>query len=263
MKNSRNAIQHRQLKLLQYLEHNNSATVTALANFLDVSPITIRRDLEILEERKLITRFFGGARFISGPFGGDEVGYLHSTTQNLDCKRAIAKRAAELLVNGDIVFINSSATALLIYPYITVDVLIVTNNGRSLQADRPANVELMLTGGEVYGNKQALVGQAAVEMLSGITATKCILGASGVSVSGGITSQVIHETTINRTMLRRCSGEKIVVADHTKIGLEHNFFSSSLSDVTRLITDESASRSALESIRQAGIIVDIVSPLDD
>lgn len=261
MKNSRNNIQHRQMRLLQYLEENKSASVEDLSRLLNVSPITIRRDLDDLENRKLVTRYFGGAQIALGLPESDESSYLVSTTQHLDCKQAIARRAAELLSDGDIVFINSSATALLIYPYITANILIVTNNGRSLQMERPSNVDLMLTGGEVSGNKQSLVGQLAVEMLSSITATKCILGASGVSVEGGITSQVIQETAINRTMLRRCSGEKIVVADHTKIGLEHNFFSSNLTDITRLITDTGADSSELESIRRAGITVDAVEPL--
>ena len=182
-------------------------------------------------------------------------------TSHLDCKQAVARRAAELLQDGDTVFINSSATALLIYPYITKNVMVITNNGRSLLVNRPANVELLLTGGEVSGNKQSLVGEFAVQMLSGITATKCVLGVSGISVEGGITSRVIQETAINRTMLQRCSGEKIVVADHTKIGLEHNFFTGNLADVTRLITDSNADPSKLDDIRRAGVIVDVVETI--
>ena len=261
MKNSRKTIQRRQSKLLHYLEQNKTATVANLASMLNVSPITIRRDLDDLEKQKLVTRHFGGVKIVAGTQSGNETEYLHSTTQHLDCKQAIARRAAELLSDGDIIFINSSATALMIYPYITAKVLIVTNNGRSLQVKRPPNVELMLTGGEVSGSKQSLVGQFAVETLSSITATKCILGVSGISVEGGITSQVIEETTINRTMLRRCSGEKIVVAAHNKIGLEHNFFSSNLSDITRLITDTGADPAKLNKIRGAGIAVDVVEPL--
>lgn len=261
MKSSRSAIQRRQMKLLQYLEQMDSCSVSDLSRFLNVSSITIRRDLDDLESRKLVTRHFGGARLVAAQQHSSETEYLHSTSQNLDCKRAIAREAARLLTDGDIVFINSSATALLIYPYITANVMVITNNGRSLQADCPPNVELVLTGGEVSGNKQSLVGQLAVETLSSVTATKCILGASGVSVAGGITSQVIQETAINRAMLRRCSGEKIVVADHTKVGLEHNFFSSALSDITCLITDINADPQELERIREAGITINLVTPL--
>ena len=64
-------------------------------------------------------------------------------------------------------------------------------------------------------------------------------------------------------MLRRCSGPKIVVADYTKIGLEHNFFSGRLGDITHLITDTGADPQKLDSIRCAGITVDAVEPLED
>ena len=139
-------------------------------------------------------------------------------------------------------------------------VFIVTNNGRSLLSQRGRNVELVLTGGEVYGDKQSLVGQFALETLSRITATKCILGVSGISTHGGITSRVIQETAINQMMLSRCSGPKIIVADYTKIGVEHNFFSGKISDVTHVITDNKAPQKELEALRQAGLEILLVDP---
>ena len=263
MKNSSSAIQQRQMRLLARLQEQRSCSVTDLADYLHVSQVTIRRDLDALEEKKLLTRHFGGAQAIVPSSREDEPTYMASITQNLSCKRAIAKAAAERLRDGDTVFINSSATALLIYPYITKDVMIITNNGRSLQVERPANVSLMLTGGEVNGNKKSLTGQVAVDMLSRITASKCILGVSGISVDGGITSRVMPETIINRTMLQRCSGEKIIVADHTKIGMEHNFFSSDLKDITHLITDSLADPARLSLLRDAGVSIQVVEPVDE
>ena len=101
------------------------------------------------------------------------------------------------------------------------------------------------------------------DALSRITATKCILGVSGISVQGGITSRVIQETAINQMMLRRCRGPKIVVADSTKIGIEHNFFSGTLNDITHLITDTDANSLQLDQLRRAGIEVDVVPPLTE
>ena len=238
--------------------------MSQLAHLLNVSPITVRRDLDVLAERGLVSRYFGGAKLTQAVREDDEPAYLESTTKHLSQKRAIARRAAEMLEDGDTVFINSSSTALLIYPYLQdKSVLVVTNNGRSLLTQRSSNIELMLTGGEVYGNKQSLVGQFALETLSRITATKCILGASGISVEGGITSRVIQETAINQMMLRRCTGSKIIVADYTKIGIEHNFFSSPLSEITHLITDTGADPDKIEDLRRAGISVEVVPPLEE
>lgn len=264
MKNNRSAIQKRQMQLLHYLKENGSGDVSQISEFLGVSPITVRRDLDELANRSLVVRYFGGARYLQLDESDDEPAYLETTTQRLEQKRAIVQRAAELLEDGDIVFINSSSTALLIYPYIQAkSIMIVTNNGRSLLAQRASGVELILTGGEVYGNKQSLVGQFALDALARITATKCILGVSGISVQGGITSRIIQETAINQMMLNRCSGSKIVVADSSKIGVEHNFFSGKIEDIDRLITDTGVDTDILESIRNAGIIVDTVNPIND
>lgn len=263
MKSSRNVIQQRQMLLVQYLQQNAATSVAELSSKLNVSPATIRRDLNVLEQHQQIHRYFGGARPREARGMDDEPTYMATIAQHLDCKEAIARCAAQMLEDGDTVFINSSATAQLIYPYITKNVLVITNNGRSLRMNRPSNVSLILTGGEVYGNKQSLTGQLAVEMLSRVAATKCILGVSGISVEGGITSRVIQETPINRTMLQRCTGDKIIVADHTKIGIEHNFFFSDITGITHLITDTLADSEKLESLRRTGIVICITEPISE
>ena len=260
MKNSLDAIRQRQEKLLDLLKSKQSCTVAEMADFLQVSQVTVRRDLLELEKKNRLNRYYGGAEAMPLFLREEEHPYGASSKTDRDIKKAIARCAADCLEDGDTVFINSSATALLIYPFITKDVTIITNNGRSLQAERPANVTLILTGGEVNANKQSLTGQAAVDMLSRITASKCILGVSGISVEGGITSSIMQETIINRTMLSRCSGEKIVVADHTKIGVEHNFFSADLKEITHLITDSGAEPEKIEELKNAGIKVTVAEP---
>lgn len=264
MKNNRSVIQKRQTQLLRYLGEKQDVSVTQLAELLNVSPITVRRDLDQLAERGLVKRYFGGARLVSNTQVDDESAYLETTIQNLAQKQAIARQAAEMLEDGDTVFINSSSTALMIFPHLKdKNVLIVTNNGRSLITPRSANVELVLTGGEVYGNKQSLVGQLTLETISCVTSNKCIIGVSGISADGGITTRVLQETSINQAMLRRCNGPKIVVTDSSKIGIQHNFNSGTIHDITHLITDTGADERALESIRRAGVEVITVEPLED
>ena len=264
MKNNRSVIQKRQTRLLHILAEQKDADVTQLAEILNVSPITVRRDLDEMASRGLVVRYFGGAKLAGSTAVDDESAYMETTIQNLSQKRAVARRAAAMLEDGDTVFINSSSTALLIYPYIKdKHVLIVTNNGRSLTAPRAAGVELVLTGGEVFGNKHSLVGQLSLEAISRVTSTKCIIGVSGISAEGGITTRVLQETSINQAMLRRCTGPKIVVTDSSKIGVQHNFNSGTVHDITHLITDTGADRHAVDAIRSAGVEVILVEPTED
>ncbi|MDD4698882.1 MAG: DeoR/GlpR family DNA-binding transcription regulator [Oscillospiraceae bacterium] len=254
MKNSKATINLRQQQLLEYLMKYRNCDNKTLSELLSVTPITVRRDLQYLEERGLIKRFFGGAECIMPP-ESESTFSLHSPNDTISKTRIeIAKRAAMLIQDKETVFMNSSSTALLALEYIQdKSVLIITNNGRSLYTKRHPKAELILTGGEVYGQKQSLVGEFALNTLSKITATKCILGVSGISVAGGITSRVIQETAINQMMLNRCSGDKIVVADGSKIGIEHNFFSGNISDITHLITDSSAPKEHLDSLAKHGL----------
>lgn len=261
MKFSKSVIQKRQNRILHFLKEQQTASVADLADWLSVSEITIRRDLDFLVEQGLVERYHGGVRYIASREDTDDLLNLVDDSENA-IKDAIAARAAESIEDGDVVFINSSATAMRIIKFLRGrKVVVITNNARAVNVPRDPQVELILTGGEVYGNKRSLIGEFALNTLMKVRATKCVIGVSGISVKGGITSGVLQETAINQAMLRRCSGDKIIVTDGSKIGVEKNFLSGSISDITHLITDTSADADELERLRARGLnIVTISQP---
>ena len=79
--------------------------------------------------------------------------------------------------------------------------MVITNNGKILGMNLSPNVEIILTGGEVYGRKQSMVGDIATQIISKITATKCFIGVSGINANTGISTSVLQETTVNMKML--------------------------------------------------------------
>ena len=99
-------------------------------------------------------------------------------------------------------------------------------------------------------------------MISKISATKCVLGVSGISVRGGLTSLAIQDPAVNKAMIQHCGGPVIVVADHRKIGVRHNFYFGSIHDVTHLVTDSKSDPEELQRIRDAGITVCVVDAED-
>ncbi|MDD2458096.1 MAG: DeoR/GlpR family DNA-binding transcription regulator [Eubacteriales bacterium] len=257
MKSSKSVIQKRQDKIMNHLAHYQSAEVVTLARWLKISEITVRRDLDQMARKGLVERFFGGVRLVSQ---GLEPSTAEPVSSDLDLvKDEIVRAAAQLIEDKDVVFINSSSTAMRIVPYLKdKSVVIVTNNAKLIHLPHDRKVEVILTGGEVYGNKQSLIGEFALNTLSKIKATKCVIGVSGISVKGGITTEVLPETAINQMMLNRCNGSKIVVTDGSKIGRERNFLSGSLSDITHLITDDSADPAELERFRAKGLTISLV-----
>ncbi len=252
MKSSRDVIVQRQKSILLYLQKTHGAEVSDLSSRFNVTTATIRRDLETLERQGSVQRYFGGAKSLIPP--NIDVQYQTPLGNPTPSKLAIAKKAASMVDDGDIVFLNSSSTALYILDHLTdVTATFITNNGRALYANHPESIDLLLTGGEIYGNKQSLVGEFAVSSIKKVTASKCFLGASGISPVGGITSSIIQEVAVNQHMISQCSGPKVIVADSSKIGTRQSFFSFGLDEVTHLVTDSDADPDELEKIRARGV----------
>jgi Transcriptional regulators of sugar metabolism len=255
MKNSNGLVSKRQQLILQHLKENHTVKVDELSKKLGVSPITIRRDLQLFEANGIVEKFYGGATLVEKALD-DDPSFSDSSEEYTSQKHAIAQRAASLVEDGDIIFINSSSTALLILEYLEdKQVTVVTNNGKALQISSSPNIDLVLTGGEVNRRKLCMVGDYATHLLSKISADKCFLGVSGVSANLGISTSVLQETTINSMMLKKCNGPTIILADSSKVGKNHNFLIGEINRISYLITDSNADSKELELIKTKGIKV--------
>ncbi len=242
-----NSLSPRQQKIIDYLTQNKEAKTEELSELFNTAPITIRRDFKELESMGLVLRYYGGAKILE-----DDVS--NETDIVKIKKQSIAKYAASLVEDGDTIFINSSSTAISILDYLEDKrVTVVTNNGRALEKNLPSNIYLILTGGEVYGRKHSMVGDLAMQVLSNITSTKCFMGVSGIKPDYGISTSVIQETTINKEMIKRCTGPVYILATSNKIGIHHNFSSGKISDVDYLITDSDADPKKISELNSAGV----------
>lgn len=262
MKSSKGVVYKRQQYILSRLKEKRTVRVEELARELQVSSVTIRRDLQEFEVQGLVSRFHGGASLRDGALKDDPSLVEKGTVLHLAEKSAIARHAASLVEEGDTIFMNSSSTCLMMLEYIkNKHVVVVTNNGKAVMVPRNPGVELILTGGEVYERKISMVGEVASKTLSRMTASKCFIGVGGISAQHGLTTSTLQETAINELMIKRCSGGCYVLADSSKLGRENNFFSASIDWVSALITDTAASPSEVEQIRKLDVDVILVSPL--
>ncbi|NRY64084.1 DeoR/GlpR family DNA-binding transcription regulator [Clostridium beijerinckii] len=258
MKKNQGIVSKRRERILDYLATNETINTNELAEKLNISPLTLRRDLQALDDEGLIVRYYGGAKLAANVDNTDDLNSDQGTSDSefLKKKHAIAKYAADIINDGDTIFINSSSTALLILEYLgDKRVYVVTNNGKALQSTVGPNIELVLTGGQVYERKQSLIGEFATYILSKITADKCFLGVSGIACDAGISTSVLQETLVNHEMINRCSGPVYILADSTKVGRHHNFSSGEISEVSHLITDSNIKDSDLEEFNEKGITV--------
>jgi DeoR/GlpR family transcriptional regulator of sugar metabolism len=248
MRNKASVVNGRREEIFQIVSQSAFVKVNALAERMKVSPLTIRRDLEVLEKEKKIDRFYGGASLVKYEDGSE--GNIFSSGYTLN-KLAIARYAAGLVENGDTIFINTSSTALAILPYIAArHVTVITNNVKAINQERRKDMILVFTGGELRIPKEAMVGDFAMNNLNRVTASKCFLGCNGINAVEGVTTAVLQEATINNLMLTRVNGPRYILADKSKVGRRLNFIYGQLKDITSLITDTEAPGAVIEELRK-------------
>lgn len=245
MKRERAYVEGRRQEILEIMKQNPKVMVDELAERFGVSLITVRRDLQYLEDRKLLVRFHGGAE----PAKTEDSGY--SEVQMY--RQLIARYAATLVEDGDSLFINTSRNALQMLDYVDRrNVTVITNNGKVLRNDYSEGISVILTGGEIRHPKEALVGDFAIRNVQNVFPKKAFIGCSGLSPLSGMTTEIAGEVKINELMIQNAR-EVYVLADHTKIGKNSSFTSSPIHRIGHLVTDEKAPSSILEELADAGV----------
>ena len=254
MKINTSIISKRREYILKYLKVYPDISTAELAEKLNVSSLTLRRDFQALENDGLVVRYYGGAKLIEDSPLLNDINFENNNSLNNENKHKIAKYAADLIEDGDTIFINSSTTALLILEYLEDKrVTVITNNGKALFSNIGPNVDLILTGGQVYERKQSLVGEFATTIFSSVIADKCFIGVNGVSVDFGISTSVFQETLVNKAMINHCKGPVFVLASSSKIGLKNKFLSGSIDDISHLITDSGINETSIKKLEKCGI----------
>src|SRR4051812_9808614 len=246
--------------VLRQLNEQGSVGVAELAEELGVSEASVRRDLHLLEQQKLLTRTHGGA-VASGVLY--ELPMRYRGGQHYDAKRAIAGKAVELIpADATSIGLNGGSTttevarALMTRPGLRV----VTNalNIASELAVR-ANIELVVCGGSARSESYELVGPLAELTLSNINLDVAIIGVDGVSVGAGLTTHHEVEAQTNRCLLR-AAARVIVVADSAKIGRRGFARISELGAVSDLVTDADAKDADVAELERSGLRVHRAEP---
>ena len=238
MKSSKGVVFKRQQRILQLLQENHEMSVEDLSKELEVSEITIRRDLQQFEDQGVIERFYGGARYLAGKIKQENVDQIQYNSM----KKNIARRAAGLVRDHNMVFINS----------------ILTNNGRSIFKKPSTKASIVISGGEIFEQKKSLVGDFAINSFSKARADICFLGVGGIS-KNGISTYALPETAVNRVILERTTGHRIIVTEGFKVGRDSNFHTADCNMITHLITDHTADPETVAYLKSIGVKVLFIS----
>lgn len=246
MKSSNQVIKKRRAALTDYLKEKQTATISELSQKFDVSEMTIRRDCEILAKMGLLERSFGKIVYVEQAV--DKIG----SEDPLD---KLAKEASNLISDGQIIFINSSNTAVKVLEYLTdKNITVLTNNLHALDYKKNSKTNVVLSGGEVNFTKEVMIGDIAFNSFNSMRSNVTLIGCNGLNDQTRILTSQINETRINRKIIQN-SGQVVVLADHTKLGKISNFTVGSIDDVDVLITDSFADPKLIAKFEKNGIQV--------
>jgi len=244
----------RQQRILELLQRDGHVRVPELSRQLEVSEITIRRDLTYLENKNFLERTHGGA--ISSRRITREINYSNRSDLELENKDAIGKKAAQLIEEGDTVFINGGSTTFHVFRYIARNnVKIVTTNAGAIGQVHNESVDLIVAGGLYRPQYNTFGGNFTNEIINQVNASKAILGVHGISFRHGLTTPRQDAAETTKLMINRTRGEVIVVADHRKIGLVSDFVTSPVNRITTLITDRFLDENYRRDFEELGINV--------
>jgi DeoR family fructose operon transcriptional repressor len=248
---------NRHLTILDKLEAVGKVHVDDLAEELGVSSVTIRRDLDYLNEHGFLIRIHGGAtRIQPRQTRQTESRFDDKGGVNVAEKERIATRATQLISENDIVFLNSGSTALFfLRALVGKRVRVITNNAASIQSEIDPLIELLVLGGEYREQSRSFVGEFALNTLRNIYSNHTILGTNGVSIEQGLTTTVYQECNINQAMIENTHGKVVVLADHSKIEHVSNFVSAPIDAVDILIADTSCPADFVSEAQRRGIEV--------
>lgn len=224
-------------KILAMIREDGQAKVADLSRIFKVTEVTIRQDLERLEQAGYVRREHGGAILNQDR---NDIGELQLVNrQNMDAKQAIAAEAVKLINDGDIVILDSGTTTTEIAKLLKgfSNLHVITNAlNIAMMLGNERGIDLSVTGGEFKSPTLSLTGDKAAQYFEGIHADKTFLATAGISLKSGLTYPSLSDLVVKKAMIE--SADTVyLVADSTKIGKSSFASLGALSMIDYIITD--------------------------
>ncbi len=240
----------RQKQILEMLTDTQELSVNELAARFGVSNVTIRGDLDYLENERLLKRVHGGARLQSEDEIAQRIGI------NYPKKIAIAAKAASFVKPGETIFIDAGSVNALFARELAQhsDIQVVTSNVFIARQLKEARVNVIILGGVFQHDSESVVGSMAKLGLEKINFSKAFIGVDGITKTAGFASNDMMRAEIAREAILKAK-EAYVLSDSTKIGKIAACTICTLEEADVLITDDGAKMEARKSFEKAGLRV--------
>ncbi len=246
--------------ILTALQKSGSVSVEALSTELNVSLVTIRRDLEALESQGRLRRTHGGAVSIEPlfyePFRNDR-SFQAQVERLADEKRRIGRAAAAMIKEGEIIALTPGTTTTEVSRGIPLNhrITVVTSTVNvAMELSKRKDLDVFVTGGHLRGEWFSLVGPGTAQGLSHVMIHTLFIGADGIDAKSGVSCFTSDEAQVNSAMVRRAQ-RRIAVVDHSKFGVIAGWRICKTSDLHVLVTDSGATDEMIAPFEKAQIQV--------
>lgn len=248
--------EERHEQIVKMLQAHGSIEVSQLCNLFGVTDMTVRRDLEHLEDIGMVVRNHGGATLSKNVLLLEQP---HETRLNIakEEKEAIGRAAAKLIESGQKIFINSGATTLYLAKAIdnTKKLIVGTDSIRiAYELSTRTNLTIISIGGEMRHNTYSCDGYFAENMILQLRFNTCFFGITGIGNDGNLYAGSLSSQSKYHALFKS-TRRKIALADHTKFGNEDFACVGNIKQMDCLVTDSQAPDAMVKKIRDLGVTV--------
>jgi DeoR/GlpR family transcriptional regulator of sugar metabolism len=243
----------RRQRIIELVRVNGAVSLRELAQAVRSSEVTVRRDLRALAAEGLLNRHHGGAT-LPGELSREPTHSQKAQVASVE-KSVIADLAASLVEDGDAIVVGPGTTTQEFARRLTrkTELAVVTNSLLVAQALAGSpRVEVVLTGGTLRGSIHALVGSAAEQSLAGLRVRRAFISGNGLSAERGLSTPNLQVASVDRA-LAAAAEEVVVLADHTKIGIDTMVQTVATEQIDHLVTDDAAPRDVLDELGGRGV----------
>ena len=248
----------RHQEILEILQKDNYVEVTDLCEKLDVSAVTIRKDLKLLEDKGLLFRTHGGASF-ENPYMNDRP-VNEKEKISIEEKNGIAQAAANLISENDSFMIASGTTVQALARAINIQGklnIITSSLNVAVELLKNKDYDIIQLGGNVRHSSSSVIGHYANFILNDISCNQLFIGVDGIDLDYGCTTTSLEEAALNQKMIQSAQ-KTIVLADSSKFGKKSFGKICSLDCVHHIITDSGISSKVVNRIKAMGIKLTVV-----
>ncbi|MGJ7032275.1 DeoR/GlpR family DNA-binding transcription regulator [Niabella hirudinis] len=241
--------------ILNKLKKEGKVAILDLAEEINISSVTIRKDLKMLEERNLLFRTKGGGS-LTNPYAVDKP-INEKELINAEEKRRIARAALTVIGQTDSIIIGSGSTvfelARILYPDHKMTAITPALKV-GLELNNRPNIEVLQLGGLIRPNSSSVAGIQALQVLDEISCDLLFLGVDGIDLEHGVSISNIAEASLNRKMIE-VSQKLILLADSSKFNKRGLGKICNLDQVEYIVTDKRISEKTVFALQEKGIKV--------